>query len=77
MSSPLTVTLKQDGATPIYKAKVPVEKLADVQNMPDNVPEVATVVRTGGTSDQLFPVDPRGQGMGTSRHGRAAGDRQA
>ena len=54
MSSPLTVTLKQDGTTPIYKLKVPVEKLAEVQNMPDNVPEVATVVRTGGTSDQLF-----------------------
>lgn len=30
MSSPLTVTLKQEGATPIYKAKIPLAKLAGV-----------------------------------------------
>lgn len=62
MSSPLTVTLNRDGATLIYKAKVPLASLAGVQNMPDDVPEVATVVRTGGTSDRLFRSVLEGKG---------------
>jgi hypothetical protein len=54
MASPLIVSLVQDAGTLNYRAKVPLAKLAGVQNMPDDVPEVATVVRTGGTSDRLF-----------------------
>ena len=54
MSSPLVVSLVQDAGTLNYRARVPLAKLAGVQNMPDDVPEVATVVRTGGTSDRLF-----------------------
>lgn len=62
MSSPLTVTLNLDSKTSTYKATVPLSKLAGVQNRPDSVAEVATIVRTGGTSDRLFRSVLEGKG---------------
>jgi hypothetical protein len=62
MSSPLMVPLDLDAKTGVFKATVPLDKLAIARDMPDQVPEVATVVRDGGTSDAIFRSTLEGKG---------------